>query len=77
MPLDLSHQQEPLADKSKEDIMEIKFMKVTLEGQKVIVIKGDNKGDYTGSTIKVKDEVVTIGAKLPINFSTSTVWSIA
>ena len=50
---------------------------MTLEGQKVIVIKGDNKGDYTGSTIKVKDEVVTIGAKLPINFSTSTVWSIA
>ena len=57
--------------------MEIKFMKMTLDGQKVIVIKGDNEGNYTGSTVKVKGEVITIGAKLPINFSTSTVWSIA
>ena len=57
--------------------METKFMKMTLDGQKVIVIKGDNQGNYTGSTIKVKGEIVTIGHKLPINFSTSTVWSIA
>lgn len=57
--------------------MEIKFMKMTLDGQPVIIIKGDNEGNYSGSTIKIKGEIVTIGTKLPINFSTSTVWSIA
>lgn len=56
---------------------EVRFLKVTLDGQKVIVVMNDYAGDYEGKTVIYKGVPVTLGIQLPIYFDSGTVWTIA
>tara|TARA_B110000503_G_C7147238_1_gene413570 strand:- start:1500 stop:1673 length:174 start_codon:yes stop_codon:yes gene_type:complete len=57
--------------------MSQKFMKMKLDGQTVIVVKGDASIDYTGKTVVLLNGTFILDARLPIHFSNSAVWSIA